>query len=130
MDTSHHILIIDDDTSVCWSLARFLDEFGFNITAVESAEEGLLLMEDNSFDAGVIDLRLPGISGDAFIIEAHKKVPAMRFLIHTGSSDYELSQELIDIGIRKEDVFIKPLLDLNVIREALEKIIAEDLPHD
>ena len=43
----------------------------------------------------------------------------MRFLIHTGSTNYNLPPALTDIGISPKDVFQKPLVDMGVLVEAI-----------
>jgi len=117
------ILIVDDEVTVCNSLSRYLEEFGYHTVTAESAEAALELMAGQEFDLAVVDIRLPGISGDAFISRAHGERPGMRFLIHTGSAEYELPRELRRIGMDNEHVFQKPLPDLDVLRRAVDRIL-------
>ena len=117
------LLIVDDEPALCWSLASFMEEFGHEVTVAESAEEALGILNTIDFDAGIIDLRLPGMSGDKLIPEAHKLQPDMVFLIHTGSSDYTVSPEVEAVGLSKHDVFMKPLEDMTVLQDRLECIL-------
>jgi len=52
------------------------------------------------------------MSGETLIQEINKIDPTCRFLIHTGSVGYSLSEELKTIGMKSEHVFFKPQLDL------------------
>ncbi|NOX25119.1 MAG: response regulator [Deltaproteobacteria bacterium] len=120
------ILLLDDEVSIRDSLSRYLEEFDFEVTMAVSAEEALEIMDHREFDLGVIDIRLPGMNGDAFIVLAHRQHPKMRFLIHTGSAEYGISGTLRLIGLRESDVLQKPLADLGILRQAIDRLLPGD----
>lgn len=122
------VLVVDDETSIRTSLTAYLEDYDFEVSDASSAEEALDLMEHLQFQVGVIDLRLPGMSGDALVLIAHKLYPTMNFIIHTGSSNYHLTEELKGIGIRPDHLFLKPLQDLFIIVEAVENLVSEEPP--
>jgi len=124
-ELSTRILIVDDEPSIRGSLSAYLEDFGYNIQTAESAEVALEIIDKNTFDIAVVDLRLPIMSGDALILEIHKKYPDILFLIHTGSVDYKLSEDLINIGILPEHILLKPLRSLNNLIESIKGIIVE-----
>jgi DNA-binding NarL/FixJ family response regulator len=64
-------------------------------------------------------MRLPGIDGNDTIVKAHELQPSLHFLIHTGSTDYQAPHSLHHIGITKDAIFLKPLMDLSVLAEAV-----------
>ncbi|MCP4702815.1 MAG: response regulator [Gammaproteobacteria bacterium] len=116
------ILVVDDEASIRKSLVEFLADYNFEVSSAESAEEALTLLAKTQVDAAVIDLRLPGMSGEGLILHIHEKLPGMRFLIHTGSAGYRLSEELKGIGLAAEHVFFKPLPDLAQLVEGIKKL--------
>jgi DNA-binding NtrC family response regulator len=116
---SVRVLVVDDEPSVRWSLAAFLDDFDFDVRSAESAEEALTSMNEEPCDVAIVDLRLPGMSGDTMILHAHELYPQMRFLIHSGTQAYHLPEELRRIGMRPEHVFLKPQVDLMLIVDAV-----------
>ena len=120
------VLVVDDESSIRWSLTEFLEDYDFAVSSVGSAEEALDLLAEERYDVGIIDLRLPGLSGDSLIFQAHKIIPNMRFLIHTGSTSFKLSEELKSIGLRDGHVFLKPLSDLTVLSDAVKKVAEMD----
>jgi DNA-binding NtrC family response regulator len=120
------VLIIDDEASIRNSMSEFFDDFGFAVTTVGSAEAALRSLKENHFDVAIVDIRLPGIDGDALITEAHEIIPSMRFIIHTGSVEYHLSEALRSIGLRNKHIFIKPVADLNALAKAVQRIVAQD----
>ncbi len=119
MSSPQRLLIVDDDESVRSSLYRYFDEFGFDVTAVESASEALTVLEERAFDAGIIDMRLPDMNGDALILAAHRARPEMRFLIYTGSSNFWVSEDLERIGVTQDLVVQKPVDNLSILKDKL-----------
>ncbi len=120
------VLVVDDEPSIRSSLAGFLDDYDYDVEVAESAEQALELIRRVSFDVAVIDLRLPGVSGDALILQAHVLCPAMRFLIHTGSVGYGLTEDLWSVGVRPEHVLLKPLPDLAVVVAGIENLMRRE----
>jgi CheY-like chemotaxis protein len=119
------VLVIDDEPSIRDSLTEFLEDFDFQITSAASAEEALDILSIQPQDAVVADLRLPGMSGDTMIPLAHRLQPDLFFLIHTGSADYQLSAELIRLGMKPDDVLLKPLSDMMIMINKLEKMLTK-----
>jgi DNA-binding NtrC family response regulator len=123
METSVKVLVVDDEPGIRESLADFLDDYEFDVFSAESAEQALEIVESETLDLAIVDLRLPGISGDTMILKSHSLRPEMKFLIHTGSVDYRLPNELKAIGMGSENLFLKPIPDLTVIIDAINKIL-------
>ena len=121
-DTEYRVLIIDDELSLLKSLVAFFEDEGFMVRGAASGEEGLEILETEKMDVVVIDLRLPGIDGNETVVRAHDLQPALRFLIHTGSTDYQIPPALRRIGIEQEAVFLKPLPDLSVLSAAVRDL--------
>ena len=61
--TMSHILIIDDEESICWALRRLFSESGHRVTVASTAEEGLARAQSESPQLVMLDIRLPGIDG-------------------------------------------------------------------
>jgi len=116
-------MVIDDESSIRESLSEFLEDFDFEVIPAESGEEALALMKEQKYDVAVVDLRLPGMSGESMIVKAHAMNPDMRFLIHTGSVDYRISKTLSEIGITPENLFLKPLPDLMLLVERIRNLV-------
>jgi DNA-binding NtrC family response regulator len=120
--TKRHILVVDDESSIRESLADFLRDFDMEVSTAANAEDALTLLAVKIFDVLIIDLRLPGLTGDLLIPKVHELQPAVRFLIHTGSSDYRLSAELASLGVKPEHIILKPLSDLTALIDKIERL--------
>ena len=117
----YNILVIDDEVSIRESLKAFLEDYDYIVDSANSAEEALEMLESNSYDLAVVDMRLPGESGDAFIIQAHERFQELRFLIHTGSVEFQLTEGLRQLGMTPEHVYLKPLHDISILAEGIAK---------
>jgi two-component system, OmpR family, response regulator len=115
------ILIVDDEENLRRNLQDFLEDEGFEVVTVGSGEEGLDLLAGQSFDFSIVDIRLPSMDGNAFIMKAHLLQPQMKCLIFTGSVDYRISEDLRSLGITENDIFMKPLNNLPMLVHKLRK---------
>ncbi|MFZ5573331.1 MAG: response regulator [Thermodesulfobacteriota bacterium] len=117
------VLILDDDDIIRVNLVAFFEDENFIVRSAISAETGLQLIATEPFHAGVIDIRLPGMDGNGFILRAHEICPAMKFIVHTGSADYVLPETLTAIGLTSRHVFTKPLKDMRLLIQAVKELI-------
>jgi DNA-binding NtrC family response regulator len=76
------IFIIDDDEWIRDSLRIFFETEGCRVLALETAEEGLAAIKDQTFDLLIIDYKLPGMDGIEFLKRIHSIQPdALKILI-------------------------------------------------
>jgi len=122
------VIIIEDEEMVRLVLGDFLTDDGFGVTTAGSAEVALELVKETRFHVAIVDIRLPGMDGDSFIKEAQALQPEMKFIIHTGSPQFSMSQELRDLGIVDEHLFLKPISDMTIISRAVKKLVEEATP--
>jgi two-component system, OmpR family, response regulator len=119
------ILIIDDENLVRDNLVAYFEDEGFSVTATDTGEDALELLKARRFDVGIIDMRLPGIDGNAVILQAHSINPGMKFLIHTGSTNYSLPKELVGLGLRPEHILRKPIGNMDHLRDRITALAGE-----
>jgi two-component system nitrogen regulation response regulator GlnG len=58
-----HILIVDDEEAICWTLKKSLTGAGHRVATAASAEEAFVLTDQQPPDAIILDVRLPGLDG-------------------------------------------------------------------
>jgi DNA-binding response OmpR family regulator len=113
------ILLIDDEPGLIFSLTAFLEDEGYLVQSTSTGEEALHSLKNDEYDAVIIDIRLPGKDGNEVMLEAIESGCKACFLIHTGSADYQLPQALETHGMSPNDIFLKPLADLDILCQAL-----------
>ncbi len=116
------IIIVDDEEAIRLSFSAYLEDLGFEIITAASAEEALKVFNSFQADLAIVDIRLPKMDGNQLIKKMQELDDRIKFLIHTGSVYYQLPAELSDIGIRPEQILIKPLNDINILMAAIQKL--------
>jgi DNA-binding NtrC family response regulator len=116
------LLIVEDEEKIRLTLKDYFEDLGWRVWLAASGEQGLNMIARHEIQVCTVDIRLPRISGEEFIKQAHRLNPNLRFLIYTGSSDYELPEELQAMGIASQDVLIKPTDSLEVLAQAISRL--------
>jgi len=117
------VLILDDDDELRYNLNLFLEDDGFECKQAANSEAALNLLNNEEFSVAIVDIRLPGISGDEFIPLASKIAPNLKYIVHTGSTDFELTSELLNCGLKSEDVLRKPITDMTLFSHKINEFV-------
>jgi len=118
------VLIVDDEPMVRDNLEAYFEDEGFLVRAFKTGEDAIEFLKEENMDIGIIDLRLPGIDGDATILKSHSIQPNMKFMIYTGSTSYKtLPDELIQLGMSLKDVYHKTTMDMGVLTNGINTVM-------
>jgi DNA-binding response OmpR family regulator len=122
MKQSGHILIIDDEAALRQTLARILQQAGYEVTTAESGEIALSLIAATKFDMVYMDLRMPGMHG----LEVLKRIHASRIdlpvILFTAQPDVNSAVEALRLGAT--DYMLKPLRP-QVLIERTQDILSQ-----
>jgi len=117
------VLVVDDEPGIARSLQAYLEDEGMEVLSTGSAEEALELVRSGAvFDVCIMDMRLPGMDGDAAIRHLHHVRPRMQYIIHTGTVVYDLPDDLRAIGIGSGQLFTKPLPDMALLVNTIRSL--------
>jgi len=115
---SPRVLVVDDEPFIVTGLQVFLEDEGMQVGSAGSGEEAVdIVRRDSGFDVCIMDMRLPGMDGDTTIRALHEICPDLEFIIHTGSADYSIPDDLRSMGIGDDQLFAKPLMDMTPLAE-------------
>ena len=117
------ILVVDDEEAVRSVLVRALGLWGYAVESVEDGEQALRLIgADPAAYAGVLlDLTMPGMSGDQVFRRIAERAPALPVLLMSGYGSSEAESRLD--GARPAGFLQKPF-DLGVLKAAVAEMIA------
>lgn len=73
MNTSQHILIIDDEENMRHMLSVMLARQGYSVDLAADGEDGLGLLSNNVYDFILCDIRMPQMDGKIFLERALKE---------------------------------------------------------
>lgn len=116
MNITGHILIIDDEATLRQTLARILQQAGFEITTAEDGEQGLSYIETTGFDLVFMDLRMPGMAGLDVLKLIHASHPNLPVILFTAQPDLNSAVDALRNGAI--DYLLKPLKPQALIERA------------
>ncbi len=120
------LLVIDDDLSVRVSLEGFFEDREYDILTAGSGEEGIEIVKQNRIDAAIVDLRLPGMDGTAFVRELKKTGIKTVVVFCTGSADFRLPEDIKTMSNVSHNVFLKPLFNMEEIENEVRLMIRKN----
>jgi DNA-binding response OmpR family regulator len=121
MKITGKILIIDDEIVLRQTLARVLQQAGFEATSAENAEQAFAFLKSTAFDLVYMDLRMPGLHGLEALKFIHEQYPSMPVVLFTAQPDINSAVEALRNGAT--DYLLKPLKP-QVIIERTKTILA------
>ncbi|MBN2334068.1 response regulator [Candidatus Bathyarchaeota archaeon] len=115
MTETESILIVDDDEMILESLVSILDSEGYDTQVAKTGREAIEKTDKEFFNAVLIDIRLPDMTGIELLSRIRETKPKMKKLILTGFPDAPTAIEAVNQ--RADAYLVKPfnpeqLLDL------------------
>jgi len=89
MTSQHHIWIIDDDDSIRWVLQKALEGANFRVTSFVNANTILDKLNNETPDAIITDIRMPGIDGLELLSQLSDNHPDLPVIIMTAHTDLD-----------------------------------------
>lgn len=77
------VLVVDDEQNFLALLRWFLTNRGYAVETAPSAEEALQLIEKQSFDLALVDIRMGAMDGLALLDELKQRLPGIRVVMMT-----------------------------------------------
>ena len=116
-----HVLIVDDEESICWGINRIVGELGHTATSASSAEEGLDACRAVTPDVVFLDVRLPGRDGLSAMRDFQELIGAAPIIVITAYGDLNTAVRAVQNGAF--EYLVKPF-DLEVAERTLERAVA------
>jgi DNA-binding NtrC family response regulator len=118
---NQHILIIDDEPSVCYSFQRLLSNPNQKVDVAHTGAQALKLLAQQRYDLIILDIRLPDISGLELLPQIKSIDPRSVVLVITAFGTTETAIEAIKLGAY--DYILKPL-DAELLRKVIDEALA------
>ncbi|MFH1755877.1 MAG: response regulator [Candidatus Latescibacterota bacterium] len=84
MDSKIRLLIVDDEERFLQTIAKRLSMRDFAVTPVSNGNAAIETAKNQSFDLALVDLKMPGISGEEVLDLLKKNDPYIEVVILTG----------------------------------------------
>jgi DNA-binding NtrC family response regulator len=92
------VLVVDDEAVVRESYLRSLAGVNYRVRTALDAEEAIRLMEAESFDVVLVDIRMPGMDGISLLREIKTRWPESEVVVVTGYPTIESAKEAVRLG--------------------------------
>ncbi|MDA0590950.1 MAG: sigma-54 dependent transcriptional regulator [Planctomycetota bacterium] len=116
-----HVLVVDDEPAICWSLRELLRDDGHEVTIASSAEEAIAAAGSKRPDAIVLDVRLPGMDGLSAMAKLKKVSGSAPIIVMTAFGNLETAVRAVDEGAF--DYLTKPF-ELDEAADAIRRALA------
>jgi len=116
------VLVVDDEDIVLLSCNRALTPAGYDVRTVKRGADGLKLLENETFDLVLTDLKMPDMDGIEVLRRVKEGWPATEVIIITGYQTVETAVKAIKLGAF--DYIEKPFTPeqiLSVINNAITR---------
>ncbi|MGD9124969.1 MAG: response regulator, partial [Desulfarculaceae bacterium] len=119
MTQSCKVLVVDDELGMRESIGAWLQKEGYRPVKAASGEEALALMEKESFELALVDIKMPGMDGLELLNHIKAHYPETLVVIITAYGSIESSVRAMKEGAA--DYLLKPF-DPEQLILLLEKI--------
>ena len=100
MERRIKILVVDDEGIVLYSCRRVLEEEGFEVVSVTSADAALEAIGKEEFPLLLLDLKMPEKDGMYLLKKVKKEMPDLPVIMMTGYHVRKTVEEAVRIGAR------------------------------
>src|SRR6266404_1281794 len=95
---SLRVLFVDDEVPLQDLLRAELSRLGHEVTVCANGRAALKVLEKSTFDAAILDLKMPGMSGIELLQHLKQVAPETEAVIQTGFSTQETAIEALRLG--------------------------------
>ena len=125
MTSLGRVLVVEDDPQVALLVLDALQEFGYEVRVASNSRETLQLAVTWRPAVVLLDLSLPGLSGEAGLARLRREAPGVPVIVVSGNRDEEQARALLQLGAF--DYVTKPF-QLLTLERAVAAAVARSGP--
>lgn len=120
--TRDNILLVDDEKMLSKSLARILQNKGYEVCIANNGSEGIDWLEKKEFDLCITDLAMPGVGGVDFLayISKQEKLRNMPVIVHSAFINFLDNNDTTKMKVRR---FLKKPVPIEVLMDSVKELI-------
>ena len=112
-----NLLIVDDEELFLESISKSLELRDFNVIAVNRGEKAIEAAKNNPIDIALVDLKMPGISGEETLKLLKQEHKWMEVVILTGHGAFDSAVECAKSGAY---TYLQKPYELDLLLEVLQ----------
>lgn len=117
---ANYILIVEDDNDINHMLSELLGSQGYRTASAYSGTEALLYIEKEAPEAVILDLMLPGMTGEELLSRIKNTDAGIAVIVSSAKDDVRTRVELLRAGA--DDYVVKPF-DTDELLARLEAVL-------
>lgn len=118
------VLVVDDQRAIGQVISQSLDD-NYEVTIFEDAESAIRAFQPGRWDVAIIDLDLPGISGDQLARRMREHDPQISRILMTG-----WALETTDPRRQAFEYYLqKPVTDIDLLNQLVAKALRKPMGH-
>jgi two-component system cell cycle sensor histidine kinase/response regulator CckA len=121
------ILLVDDEQLLRRSFGRLLRQHGFQVTEAAGGAEALTLYAASHHDLVILDLDMPGMSGEATQVELLRRSPDARIMFASGHADPQRERVVREQGAR---AFLQKPYEIELLVSTIHQVMRQSLFND
>jgi DNA-binding response OmpR family regulator len=125
MDKMKRILLVDDESDVCFVLEKVLGENGFVVDSYENPTLALEKFKAQSYDLVVLDIKMPNLDGFALYREIRRLDKKVKVCFLTAGEIYYDAYSDIFSSLSKK-YFIRKPIENEELMARINEIITDD----
>lgn len=92
------ILIIDDEDVLCSALSDGFTRLGYTVYSAQNGSRGISLFKEHSIDLVILDMIMPGLSGEETFDLLKQVDPNVKVIVHTGYTHSDIKERMRQKG--------------------------------
>lgn len=112
------VLLVDDEKEFIETLAERMQNRGMDVSSTTSAVEALKMAEEESYDAIILDLKMPEMDGIEVLAALKERHPELQVILLTGHATVQKGIEAMKLGAMD---FLEKPFDIKVLGEKIKK---------
>jgi DNA-binding response OmpR family regulator len=119
------ILLVDDESDVCFVLEKVLGEKGYMVDSYENPTLALENFKAHSYDLVILDIKMPNLNGFALYREIKRLDKEVKVCFLTaGETDYSVYPDLF--SSLHANCFIRKPIENEELMKRINEIIVDD----
>jgi DNA-binding NtrC family response regulator len=98
MKASTHIMVVDDEETICEALRAWFIKDGYKVETASSAAEALAHHQEKDFDIFLVDVKMPGMDGIELLSRIKEKQPDAAVIMMTAYGSIQTAVEAMKRG--------------------------------
>ena len=108
------VLVVEDNRLVAAAFREILSEEGYQVSVAKDGRSARRLLKRQSFNAVVLDVMLPDVSGQDLLKEWRQEYPDLRIIVNSGHGDIPMAVDCLKAGAY--DFLTKPVETVHLVK--------------